>query len=73
MTTTFPPSNNCYILCCRREDFATEDQCPDNAAFAIKEATAEERGGFIDHDESALGDNSGGSLGEHAHYPLSLE
>jgi hypothetical protein len=51
--------------------FTMEDQRPDNAAFRVKEATAEERGGFIDHNESAPSDNSGRSLGEHTHYPLS--
>lgn len=53
-----------------QEDFATEDQRSDNTAFGV-EATAEERDGFIDHNESAPGDNSGGSPGEHARYLLS--
>jgi hypothetical protein len=47
-----------------------EDQRPDNTAFGV-EATAEERGGSIDRNSSAPGDNSRGGPGEHAHYPLS--
>jgi hypothetical protein len=31
----------------------------------------DERGGAIDYHGLALGDNSGGSLGERAYYPLS--
>jgi hypothetical protein len=55
----------------QKKDFTTEDQRPDNTAFRVEEATAEERGGFIEHDGSTPGDNSGRSPGEHAYYPLS--
>lgn len=55
----------------QRKGFITEDQRPNNTAFRVEGAIAEERGGFIDHNGSAPGGNSGRSPGEHAHYPLS--
>jgi hypothetical protein len=49
--------------------FTMEDQRLDNIAFRVEEAITEERGGFIDHNESAP--SEGRSPGEHTHYPLS--
>lgn len=50
----------------QKEGFATEDQRPKNSAFVVGDA-----GSLDDDNGSALGDNSGGSLGEHVHCPLS--
>ena len=54
----------------QKEGFAAEDQRPNNTAFGVGDAIAE-RGGSLDDNGSAPGDNSGGSRGEHTHYPLS--
>ena len=54
----------------QKKGFTTEDQRLNNTTFRVEEATTEERGGFIEHNGSALGDNSARSLGEHAYYPL---
>jgi hypothetical protein len=42
------------------------NQHPKNSAFKVGDA-AVERGGSLDDNGSAVGDNPGGSLGEHAH------
>jgi hypothetical protein len=54
----------------QKEGFATENRRPDNTAFGVGDATIEERDGSPDDNGSALGDNSGGSPGEHAHYTV---
>jgi hypothetical protein len=46
-----------------------EDQRSKNSAFEVGDA-AVERGGSFDDNGSVLSDNSGGSLGKHAYYPL---
>ena len=48
-----------------------KDQRSNNAAFEVKEAAAEQKGGLFDQSELVSGHNSGRSPGERAHYPLS--
>ena len=54
----------------QREGFATENRRPDNTGFGVGDVTAEERGGSLDNNGSAPGENSGGSPGEHAQYTV---
>jgi hypothetical protein len=54
----------------QKEGFATENRRPDNTAFGVRDATAEERGGSLDYNGLTPGDNSGGSPGEHTHYTV---
>jgi hypothetical protein len=65
-----PTTEQLLYTTLQKEGFVTKDQRLDNTAFGV-EATAEERGGLIDHNGSAPSDNSGRSPGEHTHYPLS--
>jgi hypothetical protein len=53
----------------QKEGFATENRRPDNTAFGVGDATTDETGGSLDN-RSAIGDKSGGSPGEHAHYTI---
>jgi hypothetical protein len=55
----------------QEQGFAAPDPNPGHKERGVEESAVDERGGAIDHHGSALGDNSGGSLGERAHYPLS--
>jgi hypothetical protein len=65
------PIEEILYIALQKKGFITEDQRLDNKTFRVEETTAEERGGFMEHNGSALGDNSARSLGEHAYYPLS--
>jgi hypothetical protein len=50
----------------QKEGFAAEDQRPKNTAFGVGDTTAKESGDSLNNNKSVPGDNSGGSLGEHA-------
>ncbi|KAF8850006.1 hypothetical protein BDZ45DRAFT_697068 [Acephala macrosclerotiorum] len=45
----------------QKEGFAAEDRRPNNTAFGVGDTIAEERGGSLDDNRSAPGDNSSGS------------
>lgn len=50
--------------------FTTQDQDPDKTC-GVEEVASKEKGDSIEHTGSAQSDNSGGSPGKRAHYPLS--
>jgi hypothetical protein len=54
----------------QEQGFAAADPNPGHIERGVEEAVADERAGSIDHHGSALGDNSGGSTGERAHYTV---
>jgi hypothetical protein len=56
----------------QEQGFAAADPNPAHTERGVEEAAADERAGSIDHG-SALGDNSGGSTGERAHYTFVVE
>jgi hypothetical protein len=47
-----------------------ENRRPDNIAFGVSDITIDETGGSLNNNRSVIGDNSGGSPGEHAHYTI---
>jgi hypothetical protein len=57
----------------QKKGFTTEDSSPENTVEGVKEVALKERDGFIGHSRLASGDDSGGSPGERAHYPLYVE
>jgi hypothetical protein len=52
----------------QKKGFVVEDQGLNNTALGVEGATSKEKGRFINHSRSALGDTLGRSLGKRACY-----